>query len=77
MPAKRLRERCRDGFTRWGQSDNGTFVAIRVCFAADDTSQVLDILATMRIGSLSKEDMAESKAQEQDSDDPYAKVGKR
>lgn len=35
--------------------------------------QVLDILKSLRIGSLSLEDMAESKSSE-NSDDPYAKV---
>lgn len=38
--------------------------------------QVLDILKTLRIGSLSLEDMAENKGNV-DSDDPYAKVKNR
>lgn len=38
-----------------------------------EIAQVLDILKAFRIGSLSLEDMAETKANE-DSDDPYAKA---
>lgn len=37
--------------------------------------QVLDILKTLRIGSLSLEDMAENQSNaDKNSDDPYAKV---
>ena len=44
------------------------------CWAA----QVLDILKTLRIGSLSLEDMAEEKSNaDKDNDDPYAKVSRR
>lgn len=67
------------GSSRISMAAGGALEPFWQLYALHKKDEVLDILATLRIGSLSEEDMADDKekAKGRDSDDPYAKVTRR